>query len=345
MGGGYSHLLPQIELFDLSEYRTELMGIAAVWVVLCHAKQHCSFNSLISALLGLGNNCVDIFLFLGGMGMYFSLERVWKKQIGITSWYKKRITRVVVPYLLAAIPFYIWFTVYNGYSVGRFFYHASTLSFWGEHEGMWYVDLLIPLYLITPTIALAIDRYKNRLIPTVVLMVFFLALPIIPISTETANTVPGVVFSNIQSVSGRIAGYILGYYCGSLVKDKRKISYLALLALLIGFFAIFMYLPIKNLYSGWLLALFMMFFFCLTVRILKKTKISIALKWLGERSLELYLANCILVPLLYPFSWKIGSLDLSKGNYFYYAMVVILNFPLAEIIHLIDTRLKKVYSR
>ena len=345
IGGGTEqsvHLLPQFNLNDLSLYRTELMGIAALWVVFCHARQHSSFPFIIHTLLGLGNICVDIFLILGGMGMYYSLNSSREKGIGLAEWYKKRFIRVIVPYLIAAIPFYIWFCIHNNYGVGRYFYHLSGLSFWGEHEGMWYVDLLIPLYLLTPLIGKLIDSAKQRIIPTVIIMCFILIISAFPISDfiNTPNVV--AVISNVQSAFCRVVGYVFGYFCGEYVRDKKRVSCLILPVSLVVFI-FFKKVPyVNHLFNGWILAIFLILVLSLGIKIFRKTRIISVLKWLGDRSLELYLANCILVPLLFSFSWKFGSIDLSRGNYFYYLMVIVLNFPLAQIIYIINRKVKSM---
>lgn len=260
---------------------------------------------------------------------------------GIGVWYKKRFSRVIIPYLVAAIPFYVWFCIYNNYGIGRFIYHLSSLSFWVEHEGMWYVDLLIPLYLITPVFSILIERHpKARIVPTVILMCICFFVSILPIPDFLNGSPVYNIFSNIQIVIRRVPGYILGYYVGKHVMEKRKVSWLILPVCMAALF-IFARIPIINrMYRGWLLGLSMMLVFCVIIRLLERTKIKELLKWLGKRSLELYLANCILVPVLFTFTYKFGNVDLSKGNYFYYVMVVIINFPLAELIYLVSNRIR-----
>ena len=335
-------LLPRINLSVLSKYRNELMGISAVWVVLCHAKQHCSFPTVISHFLGLGNVCVDIFLFLGGLGMYFSLSNEKYKGRGILAWYKTRFVRVVIPYLVAAIPFYIWFVWYNHYGIDRFFFHISGLSFWAEHEGMWYVDLLIPLYIITPFIAKLIDGSKYRIIPTILLILFCLITSIIPIGNYISlNAGTQAVIESIQTVLCRVSGYILGYYCGKYVKEKKTVSVIVPLVSIVAYF-VFGKTP---LFNGWLLAIFLMAVLCLFLHFISKMRIIGLCRWLGERSLELYLANCILVPLLFSFTWKFGNIDLSYGNYFYYFMVLALELPLAQLIYLLSKKAKTLFGR
>ena len=341
MGGAEQsvHLLPLFNLHDLSSFRTELMGISALWVVLCHARQHCVLPPIIHTFVGLGNTCVDVFLILGGIGMYYSLNSSREKGVGLAEWYKRRFIRVIVPYLIAAIPFYIWFCIYNKYGVGRFFYHLSGLSFWGEHEGMWYVDLLIPLYLLTPLIGKMIDGVKHRVIPTAIIMCVVLIISAVSISGLVNSPGAEAVISNVQSAFCRVTGYIFGYFCGAYVRDNKRISCLIIPASLVVFI-LFQKLPyISRLFNGWILAVFLMLVLCVGTKIIRNTKIMPMFKWLGDRSLEMYLANCILVPLLFTFSWKFGSIDLSSGNYFYYLMVMILNIPLAQAIYVLKNKI------
>ena len=65
-----------INLGWLSDYRTEIMGVCAIGIILCHANlAHVAVPSVIKTLLGVGNFCVDIFLFLSGLGIGFSLKK------------------------------------------------------------------------------------------------------------------------------------------------------------------------------------------------------------------------------------------------------------------------------
>ena len=75
-----------IDLSKVSLYRTQLMGIAAILIVLCHASLYgVQMCSVVSTILNIGNIGVDVFLFLSGMGCYYSLNKL--KSGGILSWY------------------------------------------------------------------------------------------------------------------------------------------------------------------------------------------------------------------------------------------------------------------
>lgn len=63
-----------MEFFGISKHRTALMGIAAIMILLCHSARRISMPSAIAYPLSFLNIGVDIFLFLSGMGIYYSLS-------------------------------------------------------------------------------------------------------------------------------------------------------------------------------------------------------------------------------------------------------------------------------
>lgn len=336
-----------LRLYLLSDYRTEIMGMAALGVVLCHACLHCVFPSFLYKILLLGNQCVDIFLFVSGMGIYFSLRKInngLDNGRRILFWFRRRFSRLLIPYLVAAIPFYIWFCLSNHYGISRYFYHLSSLSFWVEHEGMWFVDLLIPLYLVSPVIVFFIEKNgKNRWIPTILLITICFATSVVSISEFKHETVVYNLFSNLQYVLSRVPMYILGLFAGKYVMEDKRVSSLLLPIGLVVVYIIAKFIGGDIMYYGWFWGLIMMFGFCILIHLLKKSRIRTAFVWLGKRSLEIYLAN-FLVPLLFSFTFKFGSVDLTRGNYFYYILVVVMGFPLAEVIRFLSDKIRNVVS-
>lgn len=87
---------------SVSVFRSELMGVAILWIMLFHSKmfppiaQHNYIgNSIVYQLILDGGSGVDIFLFLSGMGIYFS----WEKNQNLLSFYKKRVIRILPTYI------------------------------------------------------------------------------------------------------------------------------------------------------------------------------------------------------------------------------------------------------
>ena len=253
-------------------------------------------------------------------------------------WYGKRFSRIIIPYLVGAIPFYIWFCIYHHYGLFRFFYHLSGASFWFEREGFWYVDLLIPLYILTPVMALFIEwKKQTRLFVTLLMIGLCFIFCLVP--DTFGNATLHEIISNVKFVTCRLPGYIWGYYMGEYVMKKKSIV-LFIFSICV-FYIAFAKIPlIDKLYRGWLLAIILLVFFGVVIHFLKYVKNMKSLTWLGERTLELYLANCILHPFLFSFSFKIGNVDLSRGNLFYYFLVVVLGFPLAELIRKASAKIR-----
>ena len=62
--------IKNIELADISRYRGELMGAAMLFIILFHVQLPRS--DMFFGLRRMGNIGVDLFLFLSGIGLWFS---------------------------------------------------------------------------------------------------------------------------------------------------------------------------------------------------------------------------------------------------------------------------------
>lgn len=63
------------QLSKISKYRTELMGMSAILILVCHSVAYIEMPRILQYVLSFGNIGVDLFLFLSGMGMWFSLTK------------------------------------------------------------------------------------------------------------------------------------------------------------------------------------------------------------------------------------------------------------------------------
>lgn len=133
----------------INRYRSQLMGVAALGVVLVHSIDIVHWNSIIENIVGYGGVGVYIFVYLSAIGLFISLKT---RGAGYNKFefYKRRFQRVLVPYLLIAGSWYgVKCLIFQRDTLG-FLYELSTLSFWIDHQGAWYVAMLIPVYLIFP---------------------------------------------------------------------------------------------------------------------------------------------------------------------------------------------------
>lgn len=158
----------KLDLNLISKYRTTLMGIAALMIIFCHAPQYgVSMPNSISSIMLRGGLGVDIFLYLSGVGCWYSLSRGWEQK----QWYYKRLIRIFIPYLLMQFPFWA-FRIFNGsFSIVDELMVFSTVNFWLYHVGAWYVALLIPLYILTPFIYKILELGNRVFIASLIVII------------------------------------------------------------------------------------------------------------------------------------------------------------------------------
>ena len=137
----------------ISSYRTEIMGYAILGVMLAHIKTIGNYPDTIMGK-AIGFLCYSVFtggfVFLSGLGLYSSLN----KNSNIKDFFKKRAARLLIPYLLISLPYFVFTDVFIGEGFIPFLEHITTVSFWihGNYSGMWYISLSVVLYLLYPLI-------------------------------------------------------------------------------------------------------------------------------------------------------------------------------------------------
>ena len=136
----------------LSKYKTELMGIAAVSVLVTHASDTIIVNDLpyafkiMSKIGTLFGSQMYMFFFLSGMGSWFSYE----KNKDVIAYWKNRVKRTVVPYLLLSAVAYAILDLWLKHDFIEYILDLTCVSFYTNHRGAWYVAVILILYLMYP---------------------------------------------------------------------------------------------------------------------------------------------------------------------------------------------------
>ena len=321
----------RFQLASISRYRQELMGFSAILILICHAVGNgVQMPDLIRTVLNFGNIGVDMFLFLSGMGMYYSLQtnRVWG---GVISWYIRRYKRIVVPYLVIAMPFYLFKVMVGDCSVGDALYDLSTVSYWTHHRSAWFIALLFPLYALTPLFARLIDGFKYRWVPSLVLCTVCLVFGAAFSGTEND------VLANIANAVRRVPGFFVGYWMGKGIKDGVAVSVWGIGVMPVVVCGLLYMIPF-NVYSFWL----MMFpLICLLIWIYEHR-----VKWfqslclfMGTITLESYLTNGYSATVLRHLSWQWGGIDWNYGNYAFYVCVLAVGVLWSLVANKISNRI------
>ena len=142
----------KLEIQMLSTYMNLLMGLAAIGVFVMHfiVQGVLAFPSPLkkieTVLLLWGSSGVDVFCLLSGFGLFYSLEKNPK----LSQYYKKRVIRVYIPFLLITIPGYLFFLKI---SIKKCLIKWTTLYLWvSGNDGTWFVSFIIVMYLLSPII-------------------------------------------------------------------------------------------------------------------------------------------------------------------------------------------------
>lgn len=142
----------KLKIQMLSTYRNLLMGLAAIGVFVMHfiVQGVLAFPSPLkkieTVLLLWGSSGVDVFCLLSGFGLFYSLEKNPK----LSQYYKKRVIRVYIPFLLITIPGYLFFLKI---SIKKCLIKWTTLYLWvSGNDGTWFVSFIIVMYLLSPII-------------------------------------------------------------------------------------------------------------------------------------------------------------------------------------------------
>lgn len=124
----------------LSEYRTQIMGFAILWIILHHIGffSMYAFNPIVNFFIKLGSCGVDIFLVLSSFGLYMS----YSNNSDIKRFYKRRLIRILPAFLIIVLFFHI-----------KHLGESLSIGFWiSEFLANWYISFILLAYLFYPLI-------------------------------------------------------------------------------------------------------------------------------------------------------------------------------------------------
>ena len=140
---------------EVLKYRNQIYGLCAIWIVLFHIQGRLGVPEVpvITPLMKMGNAGVDVFMFLSGYCLCLS----FKRNSDLRRFFKKRVMRVVVPYVVIAIPYLLYkaFVFHHSmpffHQCGTFVANLTGLSFWiSGFQTTWFVHAIIAMYCFFP---------------------------------------------------------------------------------------------------------------------------------------------------------------------------------------------------
>ena len=222
--------IPSIELANISRFRAEQMGAAMLFVILFHVAL--DRGDPFYGLRRCGNVGVDIFLFLSGVGLWFS----WVKTPDVLRFYRRRLLRIVPTWIVVATAFYL-----PDYLGARRFSHSIVdligditinWDFWLHDElTFWYVPAIMALYLVAPWyMRLIQSRPVYRWLPLLMVIWCVMVQWVLPIHHAVGH---------IEIFWSRVPIFFIGINFGEMVRTHRQLPSEAVWLLLVTFLMTF----------------------------------------------------------------------------------------------------------
>lgn len=296
--------IPDIELANISRFRGALMGIAMLIIILFHVDL--ARSDMFFGLRRMGNLGVDMFLFLSGIGLWFS----WVKAPGYRRFYFRRLIRIYPAWLIIACLFYIpRMPVHDAISLINLIGEIGfNWHFWLYDElNFWYIPAIMMLYLFAPPYMDLIRRHSvYRWLPVVMIMWCILVEWVTPIHNAVGH---------LEIFWSRVPIFFIGINMGEMVRQKRTIDGQGIWMLIIMFVmtsASCFFLE-QERHGEFPLFVERMLYIPLTItfillcnRVLRRTPswVNSSLAFVGSLSLECYLIHSHFVLDYLPKAWS-----------------------------------------
>lgn len=203
-------------LHGLSKYRSQLMGVAIIWIMLFHSGIDAPDNFVLRAIwyifVNFGGGCgVDLFFMLSGYGLVYSASKLSSSREWIP-WIGKRLKRIVPSYLIVAVMYYMLCDQLSWYNLLQLNFLLDGV------RDFWFIPAIIICYLFFPLVFGSCKKYGFRICCTVYVLLVLLG------SVVLAHYLPDY-FCKTEIFLLRIPCFIIGVYCGFLSKNNLLREY------------------------------------------------------------------------------------------------------------------------
>lgn len=312
----------------ISTYRSSLMGIATIMVLLFHFQANFGIAP-INAFSSIGYGGVDIFLFLSGFGLYVGYKGDARQ------FYIRRLARLYPTYLICA---FLTFWQKGDFNPLRPIIASTGIGYYLPGFDIpsieWYIPTMYLLCLLFPWFMskakMELGGAKNILLPITIGLLLTLVLIIIQKGTVILST-------------SRIPIFFIGVYFGHLYKKKVLLSKhvtfsLICISIITLIFEMYIVSVLDNIVL-WRYAIYFLPFsiiapglcialaFCLA----HCNKLCFLFGIIGNISLEVYLMHVLLLNYWrkYAFEWTLSNTTLSFLSFL--LLVVICSYTLSLI--------------
>ena len=276
------------------------MGVAILMVIVCHAACCNLPMGVFTQVANYGLIGVDIFMLYSAYGLCYSYNKH-----RISEFYARRYIRVVPLYLILVCEALVRNTLSGGgmtNAIGA----LSTSFFWGVGDIFvdWYLTAMLYIYLLFPLFYNIISKFG--LIAYITLAISFLLV---------AWYLPTTWFQD--SALCRMPIFLAGIVIYVAKKKSLAISFLLSFFLLLTCFSYFSGKVCLTYYMAPFVICLLIFFVSVTNKVIRTKPV---LEFIGKYTLELYVANCIVMRLVAQISSTI------ERYVVYYGLILLLAF-------------------
>ena len=290
-----------------SKNRNAIYGVAIISIMIFHFFEDIANSNLSGGGLGflgklyntfIGSVGVEFFVFLSGVGLYFSMS----KDSNILHFFQKRIKRILPAYLMVAIPYWIvidLIIMQKGVKMFAFDFGFVTFFTQGTRT-FWYVLFIVFAYLIYPFVYKILHVKWSDWGQLLILLIIALVIQFLP------RIVAPVLNLNIEILLGRFLVFFIGCWCGKKVYQNACINNIDKMGILFGVMIMLCgFLPVTKIVVSKLGFRILMCFwgifllYCIAVSMRKMPKrIVKILEQFGKMSYELYLTHVAIRALM-----------------------------------------------
>lgn len=316
---------PALSYELLSLRRSELMGLALLWVMLFHAYSYHAPWRALALVQEYGYLGVDIFLFLSGLGLCGSLLR----RPSVTAFWRARCARILPAYWLVVGAYSLCLIYLGRISFSTMLWSLSGLHYWFQIPGSfnWYVSALLAFYLLAPLWVRLLRKSPSPVLAAVLALpaaygLYRLAIPL------NLLYLRDFLFRIPAFALGTLCGYCL--HTGQALSRRHRLLWAGLAlaggALLFGVWTQRIYIAPCFIFSLVVCPLCL-----LAAWLLERTGLRLrAFSLLGECSLEIYLLNVVVTRETEPL---MGLVGLTGHPLRFYLLAYAGNLALGILLH------------
>ena len=324
----------------VSKHRSAIMGFAILWVMLFHLRVPTDLAA-VDFFRSIGYGGVDIFLFLSGFGLYYSLSR---KNFDIRKYYKSRFFRILPEFWVVLSVVYLAQMDFSFRSFSSLICRATTLGYWiGLRDESWFISCIVFLYAIYPVYFRLFKKYGIKasffFIGAGLSLMFIYALTCILCYNN--KNFGGFIILTYARIPIFFIGAIFGHWAkdGCNIELTNKLKKIGLSSAIIAFiilifFMNFFHSKLQTCSLAYLPYIVITPVLCiLLAKFFEKNKtVDKIFTVIGLMSLELYLCHIFIYKLFFDF---IDFLDKDSSN----ILTMLISFLAAYVLYFINRKI------